>query len=79
MDRPIFKIAEDIKNEWGSKVYFGAVPYLEAMQFLSNKNDKYGFDNGETILRYFLSNASTFRGETAKKLKEEIKNILNES
>jgi hypothetical protein len=78
MNRPIFKIAKDIKSEWGSKVYFGAAPYLEAMQFLSNKNDKYGFDNGETILRYFLSNASTFRGETARKLKEEIKNILAE-
>jgi hypothetical protein len=79
VNRPIFQIAKDIKNEWGSKVYFGAVPYLEAMQFLSKGNDKYGFDDGYSILRYFLSNASSFRGENAKQLKEEIKNILKEA
>ena len=79
MSRPIFQIAKDIKTEWGSKIYFGAVPYLEAMQFLANKNDKYGFDNAESILAYFLSNSSTFRGERARELKEEIKNIIKES
>lgn len=78
MNRAIYQIAKDIKSEWGSKIYFGAVPYLEAMHFLSNKNDKYGYDNADSILRYFLSNASSFRGENARKLKEEIKNILKE-
>lgn len=78
MNRPICFIAKDIKKEWGSKIYFGAKPYLEAMEFLSNKDDKYGFDNADTILRYFLSNASSFRGESARRLKEEIKNILKE-
>lgn len=79
MSRPIFQIAKDIKTEWGSKIYFGAVPYLEAMQFIANKNDKYGCDNVESILTYFLSNSSTFRGERAIELKEEIKNIIKES
>jgi len=79
MNRPIFEIAKDIKNEWGSKVYFGAAPYLDAMLFLSNRNDKYGFDDADSILRYFLSNASSFRGERAKQLKEEIIYILKEA
>lgn len=78
MHRPIFQIAKDIKEEWGSKVYFGAKPYLEAMHFLSTTQDKYGFDDAGNILAYFLSNASTFRGERAKELKQEIKNILKE-
>lgn len=79
MKRPICLIAKDIKKEWGSKVYFGAKPYLDAMEFLSSKTDKYGFDSAETILIYFLCNAQTFRGERAKLLKQEIKDILQES
>ncbi len=76
MKRPICLIAKEIENEWKDKVYFGARPYLNAMYFLSDKNDKYGFDSASEILNYFLANASTFRGETARKLKEEIKEHL---
>ncbi len=76
MQRPIFSIAKDIREEWGSKVYFGAKPYLDAMMFLSNKNDKYGLDDAENIILYFLSNASTFRGERAKELKQELKDVI---
>jgi hypothetical protein len=76
MQRPIFSIAKDIREEWGSKVYFGAKPYLEAMMFLSQKTDKYGMDDAKNIVLYFLSNASSFRGERAKELKEELKNAV---
>jgi len=76
MQRPIFSIAKDIREEWGSKVYFGAKPYLDAMMFLSNKDDKYGFDDAENIVLYFLSNASTFRGERAKELKQELRDVI---
>lgn len=78
MQRPIYEIAKEIKKEWGAKVYYGAAPYLDAMFYLAHPSDKYGFDTGSEILRYFLSNASTFRGENAKKLKAEIKEILED-
>lgn len=73
--RPLYKIAADIRKEW-KKVYFGAVPYLQAMQQLNGINDKYDFDNGGSIISYFLANAGTFRGPAAKLLKEELKNLL---
>ena len=76
MHRRIFEIAKDIQNEWGNKVNYAASPYLEAMSFLSSPNDKYGFDSGAEILSYFLSNASSFRGEKARELKVEIREIL---
>jgi len=70
--RPINAIARDIKREW-KNVYFGAVPYLDAMSSLQDKNSTYGWDSASSIVNYFLANASTFRGEAAKRLKAELK------
>lgn len=72
--RPIYAIARDIKREW-TKVYFGAVPYLDAMLDLDRITDKYGEDDAKSIIAYFLSNATTFRGPAAKALKAELKQI----
>lgn len=74
--RPIHEIATEIKKVWGEKVYFAAKPYLNAMGMLTNKNSFYGMDNAKSIVLYFLSNASTFRGEDAKRLKEELKEVI---
>ena len=75
--RKIYQIAQDIKNEWGNKVYFGAKPYLDAMFSLEDKTSSYGADSADSIVRYFLANASTFRGDKAKALKAELKTICN--
>ena len=71
--RKISEIAREIRSIWGSKVYFGAVPYLEAMLTLNTTDDDYGDDPGHKIVRYFLGNAQTFRGPDAKRLKDELK------
>lgn len=73
--RPISEIARDISREW-KKVYFGAVPYLEAMHTLSTSADMYGMDSGESIVLYFLGNANSFRGPRAKELKAELRQHL---
>ena len=75
MNRSISAIARDIKRVW-VKPYFGAKPYLDAMMQLNTINDKYIFDSGESVIMYFLANASTFRGNDAKVLKQELKDIL---
>lgn len=75
-NRPISEIAREIKKEWGSKVNFGAKPYLDAMYCLTDKNSRYGFDSANSVVNYFLANASTFRGEKAKALKLELKAII---
>lgn len=73
--RPIHEIARDIKLNWQNP-YFGAVPYLEAMFTLTGITDKYGYDTAKSIILYFLANASTWRGDTAKKIKSELKNLV---
>lgn len=70
--RPLCEIAAEIKKDW-KKVYFGAKPYLDAMATLNSINDNYGWDSGKTIVLYFLGNAATWRGETAKRIKAELK------
>ena len=71
--RPLYEIAREIRKDWGAKVYFGAKPYLDAMASLDSVDDNYGWDSGKTIVLYFLGNASTWRGETAKRIKAELK------
>ena len=74
-NRKISVIANEIFRDW-KKVNFAALPYLNAMLSINSKNDNYGYDTGKSIVLYFLSNASTYKGETAKKLKLELKNII---
>lgn len=69
-------LARVIKNDW-KKVYFGAVPYLNAMFSLNHILDNYGFDDGKSIVIYFLGNAQSWRGETAKAVKAELKKRCN--
>jgi hypothetical protein len=70
--RPLHVIANEIARDW-SKPYFGAVPYLGAMRTLGSIGDDYGYDSGKSIVLYFLANAGTWRGETARRVKAELK------
>jgi hypothetical protein len=73
--RPLFKIAEDIRADW-KKVYFGAVPYLEALENLDSILGMFGADSADDMVRYFLSNASTWRGAKAREIKDELRGML---
>lgn len=68
-------IAYAIKRDW-KKVNFGAVPYLDAMCSLTSIDDNYGCDSAKSIVAYFLSNASTWRGETAKEIKKHLNKLI---
>jgi len=70
--RPLHIIASEIRKDWGAKIYFGAKPYLLAMSQLSDIDEYYGMDSADSIVRYFLSNSSTWRGETARSIKKEL-------
>jgi hypothetical protein len=74
--RPLYEIAAEVRSDW-KKVYFGAEPYLDAMSSLNQVGDNYGMDTGDSIVRYFLSNAATWRGEVAKRVKNELKKIIS--
>lgn len=73
--RKIFEIAREIKEDW-KNISVHAKPYLEAMLTMKTIDEEYGFDSGESIVRYFLSNASGYRGETARKIKAELKGMI---
>ena len=72
--RPLYEIAREISKDW-KPVYFGAVPYLEAMLTLNSIDDNYIFDSAKSVVIYFLSNATTWRGETARRVKVELKKM----
>ena len=73
--RTISDIAKEAQADW-KNIYFGAVPYLDAMRELETVRDKYFYDTGDSVVRYFLSNATTWRGETARRIKKELKEML---
>ena len=73
--RALSAIASEIRKDW-EKPYFGAAPYLQAMSTLDDIKQPYGYDSGESIVRYFLSNATTWRGDTARRIKAELKGML---
>jgi hypothetical protein len=75
MPRTLPEIVREICSDW-KKPYFGAVPYLSAMQTLNSPKDNYGCDSGASIVLYFLANSSTWRGETAKRIKAELKAMV---
>ena len=71
-NRPIHTIASEILQDW-KRPYFGAVPYLAAMQSLDSIDDAYGYDDARSIILYFMSNATTWRGAKAREIKAELK------
>lgn len=74
---PLFDIAFLVRKNWKATskkgIYFGAVPYLDAMASLNSVDDSFGYDDGRSILIYFLGNATSWRGEVAKAVKTELK------
>ena len=82
MSRPIYEIAQEIRRTWKPKkaqpgeVYYAAEPYLRAMECIGQVEDNYGLDTGTSVVCYFLSNATTWRGEDAKRIKKELKALL---
>jgi hypothetical protein len=73
--RSLSTIAREIQRDW-KNVYFGAVPYLQALATMDKVTDDYGCDSGKSIVLYFLSNATSWRGETARRIKAELKSLV---
>lgn len=75
--RTVREIAADIRATWPN-VYFGAEPYIAAMEQFDSPADTYITENGGDILRRFLVNASRWRGQDARRIKNEIKTLLGD-
>jgi hypothetical protein len=46
------------------------------MRSLNSLSDNYYDDSAESIVRYFLSNATTWKGESARQIKAELNSML---
>ena len=75
MSRSIYEIAKEISKNW-KNVNYAAKPYLDAMYSLEKITDTYYYDSGSSVVAYFLANASSWRGETAKRVKKELNDML---
>lgn len=73
--RSLELIARDIRRNW-KPVNYAADPYLDAMAQLDKITDTYFSDSAASVVRYFLSNATTWRGDVARHIKAELKEML---
>ena len=81
MTRPLYIIAEEIRKDWKAQTKNGKIPesalaYLDPMSTLNSINDNYIMDSGRSIVAYFLGNATTWKGETARRIKKELNAML---
>lgn len=77
--RGLSVIAEEIRADWstrGKGVSPYAEPYLSAMATLDNVRQNYYADPAASIVRYFLANASSWRGDKARAVKAELKSMV---
>tara|TARA_R110000796_G_scaffold177449_1_gene294274 strand:+ start:937 stop:1176 length:240 start_codon:yes stop_codon:yes gene_type:complete len=74
--RSISAIAREVESDWQEKVNFAARPYLDAMHTLTSVNDSFYADSAHSVIAYFLANASTWRGDTARRVKAELNKMI---
>lgn len=77
--RPLSAIALDIRADYqakGKPVHPYAEPYVTAMLSLDQITDVYFQDSADSIVRYGISNLSSWRGDKAREVKAELKTIL---
>ena len=72
MTRSLAEIAQEVQKDW-KKVNYAAVPYLNAMAGMQSVDQNFGYDSGKSVVLYFLSNAGSWRGDTARRVKKELK------
>jgi hypothetical protein len=74
-DVTLADLAALITKDWKNP-NFGAKPYILALACLEDIDSAYYCDSGRSIVAYFLSNASTWKGEVAKAVKLELNRRL---
>lgn len=73
--RTLREIAGEIRRDW-KRVNYAAAPYVEAMGTLDSIEQDYFMDSGRRIVGGFLANAGSWRGEVARRVKAELREML---
>lgn len=78
MPRSLRSIAQDIKDDWDNIDTY-AIPYVDAMlQINGGLECMYGADDAEDIVIRFLCNAQKWRGQVAREVKAELRDMLKQ-
>ena len=75
--RKLYEIAFDIHEDW-HRLNFASMPYVKAMMCLESVRDYYGLKSGREIVKRFLATSSTWRGEKAQRIKNELEDMLKQ-
>ena len=73
--RKINVIAREIESDW-KNVNYAARPYLDAMYTLETVDDMFIADTAQSVIGYFLANARSWTGETARRVKKELNKMI---
>lgn len=73
--RTLREIAIEIRREW-KNISPDALECLIPMYQLDSVNDYFMFDDGKSIVLYFLSRAGGWRGDSARRIKAELKSMV---
>jgi hypothetical protein len=73
----IKEIAQFIIEDWSKQ---GPVPktYLEPMLEIETLDEMYGADTATSVVAYFLSSASRWKGDIARVTKKHLENLLKQ-
>lgn len=75
--RPLSEIAKEIKADASGRAFWWkAEPYVSAMSRLDKITDMYMYEPADMVVRYALGNLMGWRGETAKRIKNELRSML---
>lgn len=75
--RALNEIAQEIEWECGTKDwYVYAEAYVTPMKSLTSMSDTYFADSAESIVMYALANLTSWRGESARRIKAELNGML---
>jgi hypothetical protein len=79
-DAGLQRIVALIYNDWGDTIDPYATQYLNALDVndCETLDDPVGNETAEVQVRYFLSNASAWRGPTARAVKAELRRRLGQ-
>ena len=75
--RTLSEIAQEIEWECSTKDwYVYAEAYVTPMKSLTSMSDNYFADSAESIVAYALANLTSWRGESARRVKAELNGML---
>lgn len=76
--RPLSEIAREIIADYpkAGDENHPAGAYVVPMLSLNKITDSYYYDSADSVVRYALANLGTWRGETARRVKAELKGML---